>query len=650
MRVVFQLYLLLLFIPNTPAFASKDSLENVLIKAKGTVRMEILSKLAQIHRTDDLRKSIEYGEEHLALSRKVGNKQEEMKALNALGISYYYLGYYETTLDYFLKVLRVSEEMHDDKETGRALNNLGNIFDEIGDKEKAIWYYKRSLEIKERSEDKAGIANTLSNIGYVYNELGNTAEAFRFFSKALILDKQEGNVQGLFATLNNLGLCFLKKGNYDSALYYLYQADTYENDIESNYDKAEFYNNLGNVYLKTGKVSNAVNVFQKAMSLAQSVKARSLVKDSYKGLSEAHYVNNNPQTAYECLEKYLLINDSLHNEMNSRRIASLESEYKIQKREQEINLLIKEAEIQNLILSKNRYVNYFLYAGLILFIGLIIVIFQKYKFKTEANHLLKVQNKLIEAKNANITDSINYAKGIQEAILHDPRILENAFKEYFIICKPRDIVNGDFYWFADKGDYMILAVVDCTGHGVPGAFMNILGNSLLNQIINDQNIISPSKILQQLNTRILTMLYQEGLSATNYGGMDIGIILYNKKTRRLIFSGAKHVLYIFKDNNLEVIKGNKTSLGGIYQKDRIFDEHEFSLSISDSFYLFTDGLIDQFGEKSNKKFMNHRLKELIFSVHCSSMQVQASKIEEKLIEWKGNQEQTDDLLIIGLKI
>ncbi|MDQ3534560.1 MAG: tetratricopeptide repeat protein [Bacteroidota bacterium] len=650
MRIVFKLYLLLFFVQPALSFSSIDSLENLLQTSQGRRRMEILSKLAQANRTEHPSNAISYGEDYLEMAREIGDKHEELKALNILGITNYRLGYYETTLDHFINGLQVSELIADEMGIAKALNNLGILFDEIGDKEKAIDYYNRSLKLKEDSEDKMGIANTLSNIGYIYNELGDSDQAYTYFTKALQIDEDEDYVPGIFASLNNLGLCYFNQSKYDSALYYYNSALSLENQIESLYDKADFLNNLGDVYKSIGKNQVAIQTYDRSLAYSQVIKARSLIKDSFKGLAEAHSLNKNHLLAYECFRNYSIINDSLHNEINSKRIVSIESEYKMKKREQHIQLLVKEAEIRNLILTKNRHISYFLYAALLLFMGLIIVFFQKYQFKARANNLLKVQNTLIEAKNSNITDSINYAKGIQEAILPDMKILEHVFKDQFVICKPRDIVNGVFYWFADKGSYFILAVVDCTGHGVPGAFMNVLGNSLLNQIILDQNILKPSKILNELNKRILSMFHQESFNNTHYDGMDIGIVLYHKESGKIIFSGAKHALYLFKNNTLEIIKGNNISLGGNCQQERYFNEYEACLSSGDSFYLFTDGIIDQFGEKTNKKFMNHRLKKILIEVNQLPMDVQAKFIEDKIYSWKGNQEQTDDMLMIGIKV
>ncbi|CAN5527858.1 hypothetical protein BH23BAC1_BH23BAC1_28110 [soil metagenome] len=651
MKVVILLFLLF-FDPSTnTAKNSADSLTHLLDNSSKEDKLNILNKLTYNFRIDNPNQAVLYGEQYLNLAIELGNKREELKALNHLGIIFYHLGYYETTLDYFVKVLETAELLNDEHELARILNNLGNLYDEIGDKERAIEYYEKSLELKNKFDDLRGKANTLNNLGYVYNEIGETDRAQYFFKQALDLDENIENVEGIFVSLNNLGLCYLKKELYDSALHFMGKATSLVDQINSIYDKGGLHINYGKIYLNKGDLSEALVFYNKGLDLAQSIKARTLIKDCFKGLAEVYAGLKENDIALDFFRKFTLINDSIFNEGNSRKIANIESDYRMQKREKEIELLKKEAEIQNLILLKNKQISYFLYGCLFLVIGLIVVLYQKYQFKAKANNQLQNQNDIIANKNLNIIDSIHYARGIQEAIMPEKNILNKVFQDYFIFCKPRDIVNGDFYWFADKGEYFVMAVVDCTGHGVPGAFMNVIGNSLLNQIVLEKEIIEPAKILGEINIGVLNTLHQETLEENNNDGMDIGVILYHKSSGKLIFSGARHSLYLFQNGTLTIIKGSNYSIGGIYNNsDKFFKEHQFLLNENDTFYLFTDGIKDQFGEVSNKKFMGRRLKNLLTSMQPYNMEQQYSIVEELLNKWKGSLEQTDDILIIGIKI
>lgn len=646
-------FLLLLITLSLAGYCNNyaDSLENSLSTASSDQKIEITRELSYHFRKNNSSKAVVYGEQYLELARTKNDKYEELKALNNLGIIYYHLGFYETTLNYFIQVLEVAEAIEDKKEIAKGLNNLGNLYDEIGDKERAIDYYQRSLVIKQNSDDRISLANTFSNLGYVYYEIGDTKEADKFFKKALKIDEEENNIEGSFVTLNNIGLCFIKKQLYDSALYYIQLAFSKSSTITSFYDKASMFNNLALVYYKKRDFDSSILNYNKALEFAIPVKARSLVKDAYKGLADIHADLLKYEEAMEYYKKFTLINDSIFSESNSRRIANLESDYKVQKREKEIDILKKEAELHSLILVKNRQISYFLIGGLLLFVFLVLVLFQKYKFKSKAISLLKKQNEIIATKNLNITDSIIYARGIQEAIIPDDILIKNFFQDYFIYSKPRDIVNGDFYWFADKGDYIVMAVVDCTGHGVPGAFMNVIGHSLLNQIVIENEIRNPSCILYKLNEGILTTLHQDSFDRNNKDGMDVGIISFEKSSCELTFSGAKHDLVLFKDGALNVVKGSNYSIGGnYYHSRRVFQDHKVILETNDAFYLYTDGVIDQFGEKTDKKWMCSSLRNLLSNIYSLPMKEQEISFDKAFKEWKGNVEQTDDVLLIGVKM
>ncbi len=248
-----------------------------------------------------------------------------------------------------------------------------------------------------------------------------------------------------------------------------------------------------------------------------------------------------------------------------------------------------------------------------------------------------------------IRDSINYAKRIQESILPDNDRVTGAFKDSFIFYKPKDVVCGDFYWFDEQGDDTVIAAVDCTGHGVPGALMTVIGNSLLNQIITSTGVTSPSGILTQLDKKLHETLKQHGNIITN-DGMDAAVCRFRKSKNEITFSGAKRPLYIFKKGELIEIKGNKSPIGSFgHDLNKRFSEHKISVSPGDTLYMFSDGLQDQFGGSDGKKFMIRRFREMLISLQPFSMKEQGKKIEKEIIEWQNEYEQTDDMLLIGIR-
>jgi serine phosphatase RsbU (regulator of sigma subunit) len=248
-----------------------------------------------------------------------------------------------------------------------------------------------------------------------------------------------------------------------------------------------------------------------------------------------------------------------------------------------------------------------------------------------------------------INDSINYAKRIQESILPNTDMITEVFANSFIYYKPKAIVCGDFYWFGRQGDDAVIAAVDCTGHGVPGALMTVIGNSLLNQIVTSTGVTSPSNILTQLDKKLHETLKQHGNIVTN-DGMDAAVCRFKISKNEITFAGAKRPLYVFKQGELIEIKGNKSPIGSFgHDLSKRFSEHKIPVNAGDTIYMFSDGLQDQFGGIDGKKFMIKRFRDLLESVQQFSMAEQGKRIEKELTSWQRDFEQTDDILLIGIR-
>ena len=264
------------------------------------------------------------------------------------------------------------------------------------------------------------------------------------------------------------------------------------------------------------------------------------------------------------------------------------------------------------------------------------------------------QKKLIEEKNKDITDSINYAKRIQEAILPAKELKYKLFPDAFVLFKPKDIVSGDFYWFAEKNGKRLIASADCTGHGVPGALMSMIGNNFLNEIVNEKGITSPDEILNLLHKEIRKALKQSESSEAK-DGMDIALLTFNSETEsdsyRIEYAGAQRPLWMIKNNLLEEIKANKFSIGGLQSEtERKFTKHKITLTKNDCVYIFSDGFADQFGGAEGKKFMSKQFKTLLLSIHQKPMSEQEKILNDTIDKWKGSVQQIDDILVIGIRI
>ncbi|MBL7884785.1 MAG: SpoIIE family protein phosphatase [Bacteroidia bacterium] len=275
------------------------------------------------------------------------------------------------------------------------------------------------------------------------------------------------------------------------------------------------------------------------------------------------------------------------------------------------------------------------------------------------NQEVVAQKAIIEAKNHDITDSIKYAKNIQEALLPPLQNLHKEFNDAFVLYLPKDIVSGDFYWFAKRNNKRFIASVDCTGHGVPGAFMSIVGNTLLNEIVTEKNITEPAEILNELHAGVKTALKQSGNAENERrDGMDIALCSLNEDGTILEYAGANRPLWLFRKNKtgeeaFEMIKANKFPIGGLEMENevkRTFTNHSIPVEKGDLIYIFSDGYADQFGGEKGKKFMLGNMQKFVANIYEKPIVEQEKLLHENFLNWKGELEQIDDVLVIGFRV
>jgi len=275
---------------------------------------------------------------------------------------------------------------------------------------------------------------------------------------------------------------------------------------------------------------------------------------------------------------------------------------------------------------------------------------------------IKKQSTIIEEKNKDLIDSITYAKNIQEAILPSIASMQVSFPEMFVLYKPKDIVSGDFYWYnqvksstntnlADSGESLhVIAVVDCTGHGVPGAFMSLVGYTLLNQTVTVPEINSPANVLDYMNKELVHMLNKKMDEIIINDGMDMSVCAFNSKTMKLNYAGANHVMYHMRNGQVTSYDGDKQAIGLQSQERlKLFTNHEVAIQKGDVVYMFSDGFEDQFGGENGKKYKSSRFREFIQSIHTAEMSKQKALLENEFITWKGKNEQLDDVLVMGIR-
>jgi len=266
------------------------------------------------------------------------------------------------------------------------------------------------------------------------------------------------------------------------------------------------------------------------------------------------------------------------------------------------------------------------------------------------NEEINFQKDELQKQKQNITDSIRYASKIQLAILPSEDIVKQHFPEYFVLFRPCDIVSGDFYWFKQIKNFLFVCAADCTGHGVPGAFMSVLGVSLLSEIVGKRDVNPPNMILNELRKRIKKSLHQTGERGEQQDGMDIAFCMIDLETKQVQFSGAYNPLYLFRNNELIEYKADRMPIG-VHPKDNIeFTNHEIQLQNDDTIYLFSDGYVSQFGGEKDEKFKTKRFSELISLIANKPMNEQHDILNHTIDSWRGNRHQTDDICVIGIKL
>lgn len=269
--------------------------------------------------------------------------------------------------------------------------------------------------------------------------------------------------------------------------------------------------------------------------------------------------------------------------------------------------------------------------------------------KEQALELIELQKVELELKDKNITDSLIYAQRIQEALLPSETYFRKHFEDSFIFFRPKDIVSGDFYWIGEKGDKVFVVAADCTGHGIPGALMSMIGLKIIEKTINEDNIEVPSKILAVMNKGLeKTFSREKNIGTIIRDGMDIGLCIIDRKRKKVEYAGAFLPLYLIRDGSLVEIMADKIIIG-MNPEGQPYTDHEIDLLENDIFYIFSDGYVDQFGGSENKKFMYRRFRYLLLTIHRFPVNDQKAILEENIKTWMGLNEQVDDMMVIGFR-
>jgi serine phosphatase RsbU (regulator of sigma subunit)/Tfp pilus assembly protein PilF len=658
----------------------------VKINYKKGIANGLFSLGALAQKKENFEKALSLFSSSMELAKELKDTMLVANCLNNMGNIYLHKGAYEKANELYLKSLALREAIKDITGIGISYNNIGNFHTHKGEYEQSLKNYFKSLDAYERSNSNDRIPITLMNIGSIYtfqkdylkaidyyrkslktssnpitiamlyNNIGAAYTQIKMFDKAdenlitsLKLSEANANKTGIANTLANMGINLMSGGKFDKAMDYYFKALKIAEELGDKKFISDVINNISLAYEGKKDFKKALEYGEKGLLLAKEIGAKEIIKNSYESLSETYKKLGNYEKSLEYYKLSVALKDSMFSKEKIQSIAELNTRYETDKKEKEIQLLTKDNELKEKEFKEQKIIRFSLSGGLVLLFILSFTLHNRYRFKQKANLLLEDQKKQIELKNIQITDSIDYAKTIQEAILPSDKSMHAFFPHSFILYKPKDIVSGDFYWAGEKDDKLICVAADCTGHGVPGAFMSLLGNNILENVIRKAPGTAPASILNVLNEEILNALAKDGERKAVKNGMDIALITLDKGSRQLQYAGAHHPLYLIRDGELLEIKADRASIGSSGETPVEFTDHTMEFKKNDLIYLFSDGFPDQIGGQGRKKFYYQPFKDLLLSIHKLEMNEQKESLDKAITAWKGRHEQTDDVLVMGIR-
>ncbi|MCX7926975.1 MAG: tetratricopeptide repeat protein, partial [Candidatus Omnitrophica bacterium] len=489
----------------------KNPLDNRFIPKFQKLYATIMGNMGSVyHAQGDYPRALEYYFKSLRINEKVGNKQGEAVNLSNIGLVYSNLSEYSLALKYYLQSLRLNEELGNKKNQAANLVNIGIVYHDQGDYTRGLEYYFRALKLNEEIGNKQGQANNLGNIGIIYSDKKDYARALKYYFKALEISEEIGDKKSQAINLGNIGFIFLQQKKY----------------------------NLSETYLKN------------AEKLNKELRTIYYLRFNYEDLSELFRQKGHYKESLKYYKEYIKYRDSVMSEENQKALVQKEMQYQHEK-----EMAVKEAEYQKQMAvqqkekERQRVIMWSIGSGLILVVGFSVLLFNRLQVTRkqkriieEQKQMVEEQKQLVEEKNKEITDSIIYAKRIQNAILPSMNKWKEHLPDSFVLYLPKDIVAGDFYWIEHINNAVYVAAADCTGHGVPGAMVSVVCSNALTKAVLEEKLTETNAILNRVRELVIEKLTSE---ENIRDGMDIALVRIDKGTRKIQFSGANRSLFIF---------------------------------------------------------------------------------------------------------
>jgi len=643
-----------------------DSLLATLHKAeKDTTEVNILNTLAEKYwQSSDYANALNFALEARMLSHQIKFQSGEGRAFINSSLVYWKQGDYPKAIELAFQGLHLFEAARNRPGIARAHNCLGLIYFNQKNFEEALIEYSKGLSIRNEIGDTTAIAGSLNNIGEVYKEQGDLDLALVYFEKALEINEKYKNENWAAININNIGTIYTLKAekyeietddqiaNLKIALGHYLKALKIREKIQDKQGIAQSYLSIGEVNMRLKNYDKARTSFENALHYSTGIGYLEAMKSSHQDLEYLGSTLGNWQDAYLHQKLFRLYSDSLINEENTRKSIHAVMNFSFEKREN----ILKEAQKEEQ--RKQQLILISVTAGLIFALIIAFVILRSLRRNQKQNRIIIAQKEivvkqkqLVEEKQKEISDSINYAERIQRSFMATTELLSNNLPSYFVFFQPKDVVSGDFYWAHqfENGSFL-LATADSTGHGVPGAIMSILNISCLENAVEEKGLNAPAEILNHAREKIIQRLKKDGSPEGGKDGMDCSLIRFDLEKAELTYSAANNPIWIVRQNELIALVADRMPVGKGDKDEISFTQHVVSLQKNDVIYTLTDGLPDQFGGPRGKKFLYKKLKELLLSIAEEPLANQEERLKAEFLNWKGNLEQVDDICIIGIRV
>ncbi len=579
-------------------------------------------------------------------------------AYNNSGYIYHDFGNVNKAMDFYFKCLDIDEKLKDQAGLASDYNNIGYVYYYQNLKDKAVEYYKKSLGIAIKTGDKHHMALSYNNIGVTLKEQKKAKEALDYFDKALVLYKEENDKRGIGEILlNKANIEELNEKNFQSIANMLKESINLRREIKNYKGMTDGYFALGNNFFKFKDYTLAAIYADSCYKLAKKTGFTGPKKNAALLLYKIAKANKKYEVALDYYTQFTTLKDSMMNDETKRTTIQNEMRREFEVKQIGDSLkFVEETKVQEIVIASERKQK----NGSFVLIGLmgfaLVLGFFGYKKIKSANTIISSQKTIVEEKNKEILDSINYAKRLQSAILVTPDEIKSHFPKSFLLYKPKDIIAGDFYFMetvesGSKYPLIFLAAADSTGHGVPGAMVSVVCANAITRCVKEFGLRDPGAILDKARDLILETFSKSDKDVKD--GMDISFCSMqysdDKTNCKIVWAGANNPLWCFQNNDILMMAPDRQPVGkSDYSKP--FTSHSLELKKGERLYLFTDGYTDQFGGPEGKKMKHKHFRELLMEFNTKSMDEQFAFLDTSFESWKGKLEQVDDVCVIGIEI